>query len=166
MITDLSHLLRSIAAGDQDSLRLLLTAYQNNQLTAAESELVQTFLKQAMKMSYYAIFLQALLYDYGFGVPQDQEMAFIFMREAAAKGHDAAIYEIGKRFMHGQGVPQNDISAFQWLEVAANSPNYHPMAMLYLAKLYEQGKGVGPDIQKAQLWYQRAKEKGINQDSA
>lgn len=80
------------------------------------------------------------------------------MREAAAKGHSLAIYEVGHRFLVGLGVEKNYQNALQWLEIAATSPHYIRPAMLDLSRMYDEGLGTDVDKDQAKLWKEKAEK--------
>ncbi len=160
MIQDLPQLLRNISSGDITAINTLLDYFKEHILSTEEQEQIHLYLKQASRQSYHVIYFLALLYDNGYGVKQNFDMAFVLMREAAAKGHSLATYEIGHRFLMGIGVEINDEAAFQWLTIAAGSPHYVADAMYDIGTMYEQGLGVGPDSQQAREWYEKAAKKG------
>ncbi len=80
------------------------------------------------------------------------------LREAAAKGDNLALYEIGNRYMEGKGAPANFASAAKWFEVSATR-GFAP-AQYRLGNMYEKGLGMSRDLEKAKDWYKRAAEQG------
>lgn len=160
MAKDLMQLLRNAVAGNAFAVQTIFVFFQQNSLTPDEQASVHLYLHQASRQNHHAIYFQALLYDHGYGVKRDLDMAFLLMREAAAKGNAKATYEIGHRFLIGKGVEKNYENAFQWLEVAASSPHYEPDAMYDLGEIYEQGLGVETDLILASEWYNKAARKG------
>jgi Ca2+-binding RTX toxin-like protein len=70
----------------------------------------------------------ALLQDGGFGGAQDKASAIDNFREAAAKGNAAAMYELGRHYLQGDGVDHNAASAYFWLQAALQlgNPNLLP----------------------------------------
>lgn len=158
MIDDLPQLLKKAATGDTASIDKLLGYFQNQSLIPPEKEQITLFLKA--QKNHEAIYLLGLLYKHGYGIKQDAAMAFLQMREAAAKGNAKAMYEVGHAFLIGEGVEKNYANALQWLNVAASSPHYNANAMFDLGKIYEEGLGVAPDSTQSAQWYQKAAEKG------
>lgn len=160
MIEDFSQLIRNAANGDDYALNTLLNYFKQQAVSDEEQEQLHLYIKQASKFSHDAIYLRAILYDCGYGVKQDYEMAFILLREAASKGNVRATYEVGRHFYEGLGVDKNDDNAFQWFKIAAGSPNYVTDAMYSLAEMYEQGRAVESNHETAMMWYEKAAQKG------
>jgi localization factor PodJL len=80
------------------------------------------------------------------------------LRNAAAKGQPAAEYEIGIRYVEGNGVPQNTDEGIRWLERAANA-GLAP-AHFRIGGLYEKGLGVKKSLDTARRHYVIAADKG------
>lgn len=160
MNPELSKIFREISNGNESAWQALLKLFNDKLLSTQDLEQLHIYIRQLEKKNPHGIYIHALLYDFGIGVKQDFELAFLYMREAAGKGHSAAIYEIGKRFFLGIGIEKNYHNAFQWLIAAAESPHYRPEAMLYLGMMYEQGLGAEKDPEKANQWFDKAASKG------
>jgi TPR repeat protein len=160
MIQELPQLLRKVPSGDASVLKTLLDYFKEQKLSNEEREQVHLYLKEAVRQSHHAVYFLALLYDNGYGVKQNLDMAFVLMREAAAKGNSLAIYEVGHRFLIGTGVEPNYESALQWLNTAAGSPYYVADAMYDLGLMYEKGLGVAHGLLLAKDWYNKAAQKG------
>lgn len=156
----LSQLLQQSVTGDAKSSDELLARFQQHTFTEGEAEEINFYLKKVSHQYVDAIYLRGLLHEHGFGVDQDQDMAHLLMREAASKGNANAIYEVGRHYLLGIGVPQHYESALQWLKLAAESPHYRKNAMYELGNMYEQGLGVEQDAHTAKKWYERAAQKG------
>ena len=70
-----------------------------------------------------------------------------------------AAYDLGLRYLRGDGVEQNGYQAMQWLRKAAEGglmPAQLALGRLYLAGFEE----MGPDPQEAEAWLMRAAGKG------
>jgi hypothetical protein len=67
----------------------------------------------------YAQFNLGLMYDYGWGVPQNYAEAVKWFRLAADQGNAGAQIKLGLMYQLGQGVPQDYIHAHMWLNLAA-----------------------------------------------
>ncbi len=160
MNEELADFLRKAVSGDNNSIQAILHSFKERKLSSEEQEQVHIYIKQAARTSHHAIYLRAMLYDYGYGVRQSSDMAFILMREAAAKGNASATYEIGHRYLEGIGVERNYDNALQWLKLAAGSPYYVADAMHDLGVMYERGLGVAVDGGVAETWHQKAAQKG------
>lgn len=153
-------LIKKAAAGNIEATYVLFYFFQEKKFSHSELNDMYQYVKHLTQQNPHAIYLHALFYDYGFAVKKDVDMAFILMREAAAKGHIKAIYEVGRRFLYGMGVEKHVEKAFQWLKLAAESPNYVPEAMYELGYMYEQGEWVAIDLQQAREWYEKAAARG------
>lgn len=155
MTEEIITLLKKAVDGDLTSFDVIIKKFQDQQLSVTEQEEIHLYLKQISQNNFHAIYLRGLLYDAGYGVTQDFTAAFLLFREAAAKGHALAIYEVGHHFLLGHGVEKDNASAEQWLSLAAGSPHYIPAAMYDLGMMYE-----GSDVNKAKDWYTQAAQKG------
>lgn len=80
------------------------------------------------------------------------------LRNAAAAGDPAAAFEIGARFMTGEGVPQDLTRAATWYGIAAEA-GLAP-AQFRLGSLYEKGRGVEQDRMRARALYEEAARGG------
>lgn len=160
MIETFMQLIRDSVAGNLQSVSLLLELFAKQQFSVTDQEQIHIYLKHIAEQNPYAIYVRALLFDHGYGVKQNADMAFLLMREAAAKGNAIAIYEVGHRFLEGIGVDTNYENAQQWLRIAAGSPNYIEAAMYDLGRMYEHGWGVAINETEANFWYDQAAKKG------
>ena len=82
----------------------------------------------------------------------------VSLRNAAAKGQPAAMYEIGIRLLDGKSVAQNTEEGIRWLERAAKSGI--TLANFRLGGIYEKGLGAKKDLIVARRYYIAAAEKG------
>jgi len=80
------------------------------------------------------------------------------LERAAEAGDVHAQLKLGKAYRDGDGMPQNDVLAFQWLRKAAEQGD--PDAENDLGILYGIGKGVEQDKQEAVRWYSKAAKQG------
>lgn len=80
------------------------------------------------------------------------------LREAAKKGNPDALFEIGNRYLTGQGVASDYAKAANWYQLAADRD--HAVAQYRLGNLYEKGSGVERDTLKAQALYEKAALQG------
>lgn len=74
-----------------------------------------------------------------------------------AKGETVA--DVGRRYLLGRGVPQNDVKAFYYFNQAAN--NDDPFAENEVAYLYAAGKGTPRNYEKAFVYYEKAANHGL-----
>ena len=74
-------------------------------------------------------------------------------------GNAEAQYQLGKMYEQGQGIASRDYSqAFGWYQKAAEQGN--AKAQYALGVLYQTGRGIEKNNDNANLWFQRADEKG------
>lgn len=93
-------------------------------------------------------------YDKGYGVREDDKLAFSWYMKAAAQGHAKSQYQVGKCYKNGEGVTKDRTKAFQYFEKAAKQDNAD--AQLALGKCFLKGKGVAADKAKATAWLKKA----------
>ncbi len=60
-----------------------------------------------------------LMYDKGYGVPQDYGQARQWYEKAAAQGKTNAQYNLGVLYHNGHGVPKNLVQAHKWFNLSA-----------------------------------------------
>jgi TPR repeat protein len=76
---------------------------------------------------------------------------------AAAAGGDAdAQFDVGVKYLQGDGVQQDYAKAREWLEKAANQG--HSRARYNIGSLHLNGLGVARDASQTLAWYERAFE--------
>jgi localization factor PodJL len=80
------------------------------------------------------------------------------LREAAMRGDDKALFEIGARYAEARGISEDLAAAAGWYEKAAEK-GLAP-AQYRIGNFYEKGIGVARDIARAKDWYQRAAKQG------
>ena len=70
------------------------------------------------------------LYWFGFGVANDDQLAFVYYQKAAIQGHARAQCSLGVAYELGQGVPQSHGKAFELYNQSAASGNAHAQCNL------------------------------------
>jgi len=92
---------------------------------------------------------------YSSGPQRSEVKARDLIEAAASRGLAEAQYELGIRYLHGQGMVSKDLpKAISWLEQAASKGN--PDAANSLGYIYEHALGRDADLEKAIEWYYRA----------
>ena len=99
-----------------------------------------------------------MLYDFGFGVPQDHAEALRWYRKAADQNNASAQMMIGQMYAQSRGVPKNYAEAAKWYRKAADQGLAH--AQVFLGLMYMQGSGLPQDNAEAAKWISRAAEPG------
>ena len=101
------------------------------------------------------------LYDEGKKLYDEKkyEQAFPLLKQAAEKGHRKAQYRLGRCYDKGNGVEEDNKTAFIWYEKAAKQE--HAKAQYQLARYYLKGKGgVAVDTEKAKKLLKKAVKGG------
>lgn len=80
------------------------------------------------------------------------------LRQAAEQGDAAAQFDLGVKYSHGRGVPEDDAEGMRWYRKAAEQG--HADAQYRLAVGYALGRGVAQDDTEAARWMQKAAEQG------
>ncbi len=90
---------------------------------------------------------------------QNYEQAAKWVRFAAQQGLAQAQHDLGRFYVLGQGVRQNDVEAARWFRLAAEQE--HPMAQYNLGASYYSGEGVPQDYGQAVALFRKAATAGI-----
>jgi len=77
--------------------------------------LVRDVLPQAREVVWQAVQRLALA---GQGVPRNEAAAAYWYRQAAAQGDPELQWQLGLKYLHGLGVPQDVVQAYLWLSLA------------------------------------------------
>lgn len=81
------------------------------------------------------------------------------LRSFADRGDADAQFELGLRYLTGEGFKKDDKKGVEWLEKAANTG--HLRAQFVYGSLFEDGVTVPKDLAKAVQWYQKAASGGF-----
>ena len=126
----------------------------NKGLTAAQSGDFATALKEWKPLAGQgdadAQTNLGLMYQNGWGVPQDDKEAVYWYKLAAEQGDAKAQYNLGVMYDVGEGVPQDDKEAVRWYTLAAEKE--HAKAQYNLGVMYALGEGVIKDYVYAHMW--------------
>lgn len=93
------------------------------------------------------------------GKKQDDAEARRLLVLAARQNYDTAQLDLGQWLVDGRGGKRDLKSGFNWMKRAAEGGNV--AAQNRLAKLYEGGIGVDPDLVTAAAWYIVARRAGL-----
>jgi TPR repeat protein len=99
-----------------------------------------------------------IMYDNGYGVPQDYAEAVRWYRLAAEQGYASAQFNLALMYRNGEGVPQDDAEAVRWYRLAAEQG--YADAQLNLGVMYDNGEGVPHDNVLAHMWFNIASANG------
>jgi len=86
------------------------------------------------------------------------------LRTLADLGDAEAQWQMGVRYHDGEGVPQNDVQAALWFQLAADQG--HVDAQAHLGAYYWAGRGVPKDLSKAYMWSEIALAGGDDNSKA
>lgn len=100
-----------------------------------------------------------VLYEHGYGVPQDYGEAAKWYRKAAEHGLAPAQTYLGERYHNGQGVPKDYAEARKWYSKAAEQGFAY--AQHLLGGMHYSGHGVPQDYAEAADWHRKAAEQGL-----
>ncbi|KAF9164329.1 hypothetical protein DFQ26_001575 [Actinomortierella ambigua] len=68
-------------------------------------------------------------------------------------------FDLGMKYLAGDGVPKSELEAFYWLRQAAEQG--HPEAQLQVGRLHQSGQIVVHDPHRAAFWFKKAAEQGV-----
>ena len=91
--------------------------------------------------------------------PEQQAEQERQLRAFADRGDADAQFELGLRFLTGEGFKKDDKKGVEWLEKAAKTG--HLRAMYVYGSLFEDGVTLEKDVPKAVEWYQKAADGGF-----
>lgn len=97
---------------------------QDRELIPDEYKQAEAWYKKAADQGNLSgeLHLAALYRDGGQGFPRDMAQAAAWYRKAADQGDVEAQGTLGLLYSMGQGVAQNDVEAYFWLDLAASEP--------------------------------------------
>jgi TPR repeat protein len=99
------------------------------------------------------------MYSNGFGgAKQDQEIAFLWYKQAASSGSITAMGNIGALYDEGLGTEKDQSEAVYWFKKTAELG--HAASMTNLGSRYRSGEGIEKNIDSCVYWYKKAIEKG------
>ncbi len=116
------------------------------------------YLKAANQGDAEAQFNLGVMYLYGRGVSQDDEIACDWYKKAASQGYASAQNYLGVMYLYGRGVPKNYEKAWKWYLAAANQGDEG--AQNDLGTMYYNGSGVTQNYEKAFEWCLKAANQG------
>ena len=103
---------------------------QDREQAAKDTEQAAAWYRKAAEQNNLAgeLHLAALYRDGGKGFARDMAQAAGWYRMAAEQGDADAQATLGVLYSMGQGVPQSDVEAYFWLDLAVNDPNQEKYA--------------------------------------
>ena len=93
-----------------------------------------------------------------FAFAQEEPRDLKTLMEDAEDGEVAAQFELGNRYLSGDGVEADNFEAARWFRMAADQGDNN--AQYNLGVMYMQGTGVIADLDQAIEWFRKAAEQG------
>ena len=93
-----------------------------------------------------------------FAQPSPDAVSITDLRRSAENGIAQAQNNLGSRYLHGDGVPQDYAEAAKWYRMAAEQG--HPFAQASFGLLNHNGQGIPKDDAEAAKWYRKAANQG------
>lgn len=90
---------------------------------------------------------------------QDDKFDASALQQLAERGNADAQFELGVRYLGGEGLTKDEKKASEWLQKSADQHNL--AAMNALGTLHEEGVGLAKDEKKAFEWYEKAAKYGF-----
>lgn len=136
--------------------------YQNGLGVNKSDEITFTYFRKAALQSHLVAQLSlGMMYKAEGGyLPQNYELAFYWIQQAAKKGLMEAKFRLGFMYANGQGVSKNEAEAIRWYTLAAI--HGHLEAQVKLALHYELGRGTTINTPLAHDLYLDAFSRGDN----
>lgn len=91
------------------------------------------------------------LYDNGFHVPEDRELALKWYMLAADQGLANAQRRLGRKYAEGKGVAQSSEKSLIWFTLAAEQNDAE--AIFELGRRHKDGEGIPQDNIQAHKWF-------------
>lgn len=105
-----------------------------------------------------------VIYRYGYGVPESGVTAISYFQQAADKGDNSSMYNLGQMYKGGSSdLTRNYDKAYEWFSKAAALDNSNAMAAigdLYYEGYYGTLDDGSRDYEKAKYYYEKAEAKG------
>ena len=86
--------------------------------------------------------------------PKDLSVAFSWFMRSAKSGNRKGENAVGIAYLHGEGVPENDVEGFEWLYKSALMG--YPSAQFNLGAAYLRGTGAQRNKSEAFNWFLQA----------
>lgn len=180
----LEALIEIARSGNAHAQYKLACIYQNRGLEPENmKKCIEWFAKSAEQNFDSAQYKLGLCYYDGKGVEQDFSTALSWFRKAAGQGHQSAMYYVGRCYARGEGVESDTVEAKRWIDQAVSideeltpqqkqmnanavaivrkeAEKGDPYAQYFLGLIYEEGKYLERDTEKAKEWFAKAAAQG------
>lgn len=129
-------------------------AFENKEFSFAINELK----KASLQGSSYGYFRLGEIYEKGFGVAINNEIALENYRMSKKMNYVPAIKKMGDFYYRGEILEKNYDEAFKLFKLASEMGDIS--SQRFLGECYKLGLGVAVDYESAFFWYKSAYEKG------
>ncbi|MBO4336285.1 MAG: sel1 repeat family protein [Desulfovibrio sp.] len=107
--------------------------------------------------------LLAYCYEHGLGVPKDEGKTHELMLQAAEGGNAEAQFNLALYASKGlYGEQKDPKQSFVWAKKAADQG--YAQAERWVGACYEYGVGTTANAQEAEIWYAKARAKGLDKE--
>ncbi len=183
----LEALIEIARSGNAHAQYKLACIYQNRGLEPENMrKCIEWFTRSAEQEFDSAQYKLGLCYYDGKGVNQDYSTALSWFRKAAAQGHQSAMFFVGRCYALGEGVESDSLEAKRWMDnakdlgqeeltpyqkqlnsnavaiVRKEAEKGDAYAQYFLGLIYEEGKYLERDTEKAKEWFAKAAAQGHN----
>lgn len=113
--------------------------------------------EQAADRKAYLRYRIGKCHAYGHGTEQNYEESARWFQQAVEGNNPFAAYSLGSQYLRGQGVVQNDKTAFDLFRLAATHPKQpNAYAQYQLGRMCRDGIGTEKNLEESKLWFAKA----------
>ena len=113
--------------------------------------------EQAADRKAYLRYRVGKCHAYGHGTEQNYEESARWFQQAVEGNNSFAAYSLGSQYLRGQGVVQNDKTAFDLFRLAATRPKQpNAYAQYQLGRMCRDGIGTEKNLEESKLWFAKA----------
>lgn len=113
--------------------------------------------EQAADRKAYLRYRIGKCHAYGHGTEQNYEESARWFQQAVEGNNSFAAYSMGSQYLRGQGVVQNDKTAFDLFRLAATHPKQpNAYAQYQLGRMCRDGIGTEKNLEESKLWFAKA----------
>jgi len=106
-------------------------------------------------------YMLGLMYDFGSGVEEDNEIAAKYYEAAAVGGDPVAMLAYAKKHLLNEVENRSLHQALYWTQMSAQQD--YNQAQHFYARMYHYGLGVDKDLIRAYMWYDIADINGVDE---
>ena len=127
-----------------------LSGEQQREMDEARAMLREAADQGHMEAQFYC----GVMYDFGWGVANDDRLALVYYEKAARQGHSKSQYNTGISYRDGRGCEQSYERAAEWFGKAAHQG--HAAAISALGTLHHNGKHFPQNYERALELYRKS----------